>query len=84
MAENLKVNLEIKDVAEDGAAMAELLDKGGEKQVPFLVDSEKSVTMYESSDIIEYLRDNYANSGVDEVAKPRIHVGGSTCESCEG
>jgi glutathione S-transferase len=86
MAENLNVELELKDVSEDETAMKELMEKGGEKQVPFLVDSEKDVTMYESSDIIEYMRENCtqtANSSASE-SKPRIHVGGSTCESCEG
>lgn len=34
----------------------ELLKLGGKKQVPFLFDSEKNVMMYESKDIIEYLK----------------------------
>jgi glutathione S-transferase len=85
MAENLKVDLELKDVSEDETALAELLEKGGEKQVPFLIDSERNTSMYESSDIIEYIRENYANTSESPVAdKPKIHVGGSTCESCEG
>ena len=83
MAENLKVDLELKDVSEDDAALAELLEKGGQKQVPFLVDSEKDVSMYESNDIIDYIRDNYANSG-GEAKKPRVHMSDSTCISCEG
>tara|TARA_B100001989_G_C24499205_1_gene443880 strand:+ start:425 stop:685 length:261 start_codon:yes stop_codon:yes gene_type:complete len=86
MVDNLNVELELKDVSEDEAALAELLEKGGEKQVPFLVDAEKNVSMYESSDIIEYLRENYANTAgsAAETSKPRVHVGGSVCESCEG
>jgi len=85
MAENLKVELELKDISEDETALAELIEKGGQKQVPYLIDTEKGTAMYESSDIIEYIRENYANtatSGAD--AKPKIHVGGSVCESCEG
>ena len=84
MAENLNVELEMKDVSEDDSAMAELLEKGGKGQVPFLVDSEKNVSMYESDDIIEHMREFYAKSGAAPAAKPRIHVGGSTCVSCEG
>ncbi|MCA9358001.1 glutathione S-transferase N-terminal domain-containing protein [Candidatus Kaiserbacteria bacterium] len=86
MAENLGVTLELKDITEDGTALAELEEKSGGTQVPFLVDSEKSVSMLESSDIIDYLRENYVGSGASEAAvtKPRVHVGGSTCESCEG
>lgn len=33
----------------------ELMEKGGKIQVPFLVDEERGVSMYESDDIIEYL-----------------------------
>jgi anaphase-promoting complex subunit 7 len=85
MAENLKVDLELKDVSEDETALAELIEKGGEKQVPFLVDTEKDISMYESNDIIDYVRENYANTkGESAETKPKIHVGGSTCESCEG
>jgi glutathione S-transferase len=32
---------------------------GGKTQVPFLVDSDKGVQMYESSDIMEYLEKTY-------------------------
>lgn len=84
MAENLNVNLELKDVTESEEIMNELIEIGGQKQVPFLVDSEKNVKMYESSDIIEYMREGYANSGATAESKPRVHVGGSVCESCEG
>ena len=84
MAENLNVELELKDISEDETALAELLEKGGKQQVPFLVDSEKDVSMYESSDIIDYIRENGKKSDGDSAAKPRIHVGGSTCVSCEG
>jgi len=85
MADNLKVSLELKDIDEDDAARAELSEKGGKEQVPFLVDSEKEVFMYETNDIIDYLRDNYANTAGEKTDKqPRVHVGGSTCESCEG
>jgi len=34
----------------------ELLRLGGKRQVPFMVDSENNVMMYESDDIIEYLK----------------------------
>lgn len=86
VAENLKIDLDIKDISEDEAARLELIERGGKEQVPYLVDTEKSVEMYESNDIIEYIREHYANSGATktETAKPRVHVGGSVCESCEG
>ena len=33
-----------------------LIKLGGKRQVPFLVDSERNIQMYESNDIIEYLK----------------------------
>ena len=41
MAENLNIELDLKDIDEDEAAHATLLEKGGMDQVPYLVDSEK-------------------------------------------
>ena len=32
---------------------------GGEDQIPYLVDTERGVTMYESDDIVEYLDKHY-------------------------
>ena len=85
MADNLNVALELKEVSEDETAAAELMEKGGKMQVPFIVDSEKDVSMYETSDIIEYIRENYANSAATAAAeRPRVHISSSVCESCEG
>ena len=33
-----------------------LVKLGGKRQVPFIVDKDRNVQMYESSDIIEYLK----------------------------
>ena len=33
-----------------------LIQIGGKRQVPFLVDTERNIQMYESKDIIEYLK----------------------------
>ena len=38
----------------------ELHKLGGEDQIPFLVDHQREETMYESDDIIEYLKEHYA------------------------
>ena len=82
MAENHKVDLDLQDVSDDDSVLQELLDKGGKKQVPFLEDTERGTSMYETNDIIEYLREHYAGTGV--ATAPRVHQGGSTCVSCEG
>ncbi len=42
--------------------LKELLEQGGKKQVPFLIDDERDVSMYESDDIVEYLADHYSSS----------------------
>ncbi len=86
MADNMGIELEIRDVSENEEFLEELLSIGKKKQVPFLVDDDKNTSMYESSDIIDYLRDNYLNKGSSEKTsdKPNVHVGGSVCESCEG
>ena len=84
MAENLGVEFDLKDIEADDAIAAELVEKGGKRQVPYLVDTEKDVSMYESNDIIDYIRDNYAGTTTDK--KPRIHNAGAaaTCVACEG
>ncbi len=84
MAENLNIVLEHKDVSESNEAADELLEKGGKKQVPFLVDSERGVSIHESSDIIDHLREFGTVSSTGTAIKPKVHVGGSVCESCEG
>lgn len=33
-----------------------LIKLGGKRQVPFLVDKDRNIQMYESNDIIEYLK----------------------------
>lgn len=53
---------EEKNIA-DAAVAAELVARGGKRQVPYLVDSERGVEMYESEDIAAYLREHYAKSG---------------------
>lgn len=37
----------------------ELIERGGKRQVPYLVDDENKIEMYESDDIINYLEENY-------------------------
>lgn len=60
-AERNGIGLELRDIYADPAAMDELLDRGGKRQVPYLVDTEKKIEMYESDDIVEYLSTHYAH-----------------------
>ena len=43
------------DIADKKAEDA-LVQSGGKRQVPFLIDKDRNVQMYESSDIIEYIK----------------------------
>lgn len=59
VAKELGVSFEEKFI-DDPAVAAELVLRGGKRQVPYLVDSERGAEMYESDDIIEYLRAHYS------------------------
>jgi glutathione S-transferase len=65
--ETIAAPLELKNVLGDPAIMAELVEKGGKPQVPYLEDTNRGVSMYESMDIIEYLRQHYGNGVAVEV-----------------
>jgi len=60
-AEDMRIKLNLKDTGTDSVALGELLEKGGKKMVPYLVDDERGVSMYESGDIIAYLQEHYKN-----------------------
>jgi len=38
----------------------EELTAGGQDQIPYLVDTDRGVTLYESDDIVDYLETHYA------------------------
>ena len=58
-AQELGVIFDLRDIADD-AVVAELLEKGGKRQVPYLVDEERNVAMYESDDIVAYLHQHHS------------------------
>ncbi len=84
MAKNLGVSLDLRDITESEEAHAELIAKSGETKTPFFVDTETDVSIADSSDIIDYLREHGKQVSPIAMTKPRVHVGGSVCESCEG
>ena len=53
-ARKLGVTLETRNIA-DKRYLDELMRAGGKRQVPFLMDEERAVSMYESDDIVKYL-----------------------------
>ena len=58
MEDNGIDSVEIKNIDEDKEARQYLIENGGKKQVPCLFIGEKP--LYESLDIIKYLKDNLA------------------------
>lgn len=63
-----------KNIAEPGN-VDEIIEKGGKRQVPFLVDTEEGIMLYESGLIIEYLKNHY---GI-EAEQPEHESGCSEC-----
>ncbi|MBX9699358.1 MAG: glutathione S-transferase N-terminal domain-containing protein, partial [Acetobacteraceae bacterium] len=51
VVDELGLTVEQKNIADDAVA-AELIALGGKRQVPYLVDQERGIEMYESDDII--------------------------------
>lgn len=51
-----------RNVRDGSSKKAALLTKlGGMVQVPFLIDSDRDVAMYESDDIVKYLEKHYSS-----------------------
>jgi glutaredoxin len=57
--DEIGVPFQAQFIHDDNVAQ-ELVDRGGKRQVPYLVDERNKVEMYESDDIISYLRNQYA------------------------
>lgn len=83
-AERMGIELELKDISESEAFEAELMEKSGSHETPYLVDSDKGESLDESQDIIDHFKEHYAGNAPTAKAAARVHVGGSTCISCEG
>ena len=49
------IQFELRNIADPTVAQ-ELINRGGKRQVPYLVDEKNRKEMYESADIIEYLK----------------------------
>ena len=56
--DTLGVQATLKNIA-DAAVAEELIARGGKRQVPYLIDDEHDVEMYESGDVVAYLQTHY-------------------------
>jgi len=79
--DRLSLEVTMKDISDETNA-AELLELGGQQQVPYLVDTDTDTALYESDAIVSYLQKTYGAPVA--AARPRVHVSGATCISCEG
>ena len=55
----LNLDYHVKNVGKFSARRAELVERGGKMMVPYLIDPNEAVEMYESDDILEYLEKTY-------------------------
>lgn len=73
-----ELGLEVNELNISDPSVAEaLVEKGGKRQVPFLVDDEKNVSMYESGDIIEYL--SKGKEGAEETKSEEKALDSGVC-----
>lgn len=80
VTDRLGLEVELKDIS-DQAIADELEKRGGQVQVPYLVDEAQGVEMYESDAIVAHLQAAY---GVKTAPKVRMHISDNACVSCEG
>lgn len=82
VVDRMSLDVELKDIS-DAEIQAELVARGGKSQVPYLVDTDTGIEIYESDDIVNHLQSCYGKGGNTPV-KPRIHIADNVCVSCEG
>jgi len=91
--EELGVQFTEKNI-KDPLVLAELMERGGKRQVPFLDDDnmtpllvDDDVEMYESDDIVKYLTEKFAvgSTEVRSNLNVNLHVVNDEgiCEACE-
>lgn len=73
VAEQLGITFKKKNIA-NVVFSEELIVRGGKRQVPYLVDEERGIEMYESEDIVKYLETYYGNGSAERITK-----NGSVC-----
>ncbi len=83
-AERLDVQFKLKDISADETLRNELIEQGGKDLVPFLIDTERGVKMYESPDIVKYLNEYYKNgSRNSSFGGLKIHQSEEVCDTCQ-
>jgi glutathione S-transferase len=58
----LDLDHRVRNVAKRSKRRPELIERGGRMMVPYLIDPNTGTELYESDDIVAYLRETYANA----------------------
>lgn len=81
-AEDMGLSFNLKDISRDPHLQRELIERGGKQQVPYLIDDETGTEMYESDDIVAYLRSR-VEAGPRSFGGLQVHRSEEVCESCQ-
>ncbi len=81
-ADELGVKFDLKNIVANAELRDQLIALGGKKQVPFLVDTQNGVSMYESDDIIAHI-EKQGKSSRGTTGIVRVHKSGGTENICK-
>lgn len=56
---DMHITLEERNITGSEEYEKQLLEKGGKHETPYLYDEEKGIGVYESEEIVRYLRETY-------------------------
>ena len=83
-AEALNIQLRLKDISADQELKEELRLQGGQVQVPFLIDTEKGIKLYESPDIIAHFHAYYSDGTQgSSFGGLKVHQSEEICDTCQ-
>jgi glutathione S-transferase len=63
----------VRNLPKGSAKRQDLVERGGKMQVPYLIDPNTDTEMYESDDIVAYLREGYGSHEMPENARDPAH-----------
>ena len=81
--DSLGIKMQLKDISSEPIYAEELIALGGKKQVPYLIDSDNNVELYESREIAEYLIKNYGQQKQSTFGGLTIHKSEEVCDTCQ-
>ena len=79
VADSLGITFTLKDITVEESIATELVMQGGRRQVPFLVDAESGMKLYESDTIVAYIKEKAGRSSVGMV---RVHKSENSNRVC--